>query len=156
MKILKKIIIALLIIFIVIQFFRPTRNINTQNFPGDISHTVNTPDTVLALLKNSCYDCHSNNTRYPWYNNIQPVAWWLHSHISDGKRALNFDEFGSYTLKRQLNKLKGIREEVAGGDMPLSSYTLIHTGAKLSDAEKKLIGDWTVQAADSLAIGKGK
>ena len=154
MRIVKKILLGLLIIFIVIQFFRPAKNINTQAFPGDITHTVSTPDTVLAILKNSCYDCHSNNTRYPWYNNIQPVAWWLHSHISDGKRALNFDEFGSYTLKRQLNKLKAIREEVTGGGMPLSSYLIIHTDAKLSDAEKKLIGDWTLGAADSLSAKK--
>ena len=156
MKIVKKIFIALLILFIAIQFFRPARNISTQNFPRGINHTIITPDPVLTVLKNSCYDCHSNNTRYPWYNNIQPVAWWLHSHISDGKRALNFDEFGSYTLKRQQDKLKGIRNEVKDGGMPLSSYTLIHTDAKLSDAEKKMIADWTVRGADSLEISKGR
>ena len=152
MKIVKKIFIVLLLVFIAIQFFRPSRNTSTQSFHGDITQTVNTPDSVLALLKIACFDCHSNNTRYPWYNNIQPVAWWLHSHVSDGKRALNFDEFGSYILKRKLNKLKAIREEVNGGDMPLSSYTLIHTGAKLSDAQKKLINDWTLQATDILSV----
>ena len=84
------------------------------------------------------------------------MAWWLRSHISDAKRALNFDEFGSYTIRSQQDKLKGIRTEVKEGGMPLPSYTLIHTNAGLSDAEKKLIGDWTVQAADSLVKGKGK
>lgn len=150
MKLFKKILFALLIIFIAIQFIRPARNLNAAVLPTDITQTVHVPDTVMGILKNSCYDCHSNNTRYPWYANVQPVAWWLNSHITDGKRALNFSEFGSYPIRRQQNKFKGINKEVKSGDMPLSSYTLIHTTAKLNAAEKKIIADWTVTSAETI------
>ena len=136
--------------FIAIQFFRPARNFNAAVLPEDITQTVHVPDSVMNLLKNSCYDCHSNNTRYPWYANVQPVAWWLNSHVTDGKRELDFSEFGNYTLRRQQNKFKGINNEVKSGDMPLSSYTLIHTTAKLNAAEKKMIADWTVTSAEAI------
>ena len=150
MKLFKKILFALLILFIAIQFFRPARNLNAAVLPVDITQTVHVPDSVMTILKNSCYDCHSNNTRYPWYANVQPVAWWLNSHVKDGKHELNFSEFGNYTLRRQQNKFKGINNEVKSGDMPLSSYTLIHTTAKLNAAEKKMIADWTVTSTEAI------
>lgn len=150
MKLFKKILLALLILFIAIQFIRPERNLNAAVLPMDISRTVHVSDTVMDILKNCCYDCHSNNTRYPWYANVQPVAWWLNSHIHDGKRALNFSEFGSYPLRRQQNKFKGMNNEVQSGDMPLTSYTLIHTTAKLNAEEKKIIADWTITSAEAI------
>ena len=154
MKLYKKVLLAIGIMFIAIQFFRPSRNVNAALLQTDITNTIDVPEPVMAVLKNSCYDCHSNNTRYPWYMNIQPIAWFLANHIKDGKKNLNFSEFGSYSLRRRQNKLKAIAEEAESGDMPLSSYTMIHSGAKLSDSEKKLINDWAQSTSDKLSANK--
>ena len=102
----KKVLIFLLVVFIIIQFFRPEKNQNDQILASDITHVVTVPDSVMGILKVACYDCHSNNTRYPWYNNIQPVAWWMKDHIDEGKRELNFSEFGKRPPAKQVKKLK--------------------------------------------------
>lgn len=103
------------------------------------------PGHVQGLLKTSCYDCHSNNTAYPWYSNIQPVKWWLADHVNSGKRHLNFDEFNTYTKEKKLKKLDEVAETVKEGEMPLSSYTIIHHNAKLSSTDKSEIEKWVVQ-----------
>ena len=108
MKLLKKVLLALLIVFIAIQFIQPARNSDVQVMPADITNVLKIPPSVEGILRTSCYDCHSNNTRYPWYANIQPMGWLLADHIKDGKAELNFDEFGSYSKRRQLSKLKSI------------------------------------------------
>ena len=150
MRLFKKILLIILIVFIAIQFIRPARNISGQALPTDITKTVNIPDKVLDVLKNSCYDCHSNNTRYPWYVNIQPFGWVLASHIKNGKENLNFSEFGTYSKRKQANKLRSIGKRIKDGTMPLPSYTFIHTDAKLSSENKKLITDWVANTKDSI------
>ncbi|MBA2745812.1 MAG: heme-binding domain-containing protein [Flavisolibacter sp.] len=154
MRILKGIGLFLLLAFVVIQFFRPDRNINKGDLPGAIAKQVPVPAEVQSLLKNACYDCHSNNTRYPWYVNMQPGAWFMSQHIRDGKKELNFDEFGTYSGRRQLSKLKSIAGSVKDGSMPLSFYALIHKEARLSDKEKELIIEWALQTKDSLETSK--
>ena len=149
-KVLKKIIIALLIIFIVFQFFRPKKNLSASISANDISTKYPVPDSVQSILKVACYDCHSNNTRYPWYAEIQPVAWWLNNHIIDGKKGLNFSEFTSYRIKKQFHRLDDINELVKKNEMPLSSYTLIHTDAKLTEQEKIILATWTESLKDSI------
>ena len=151
MKILKKILLGLFIVFIVIQFIRPAHNISGQVLPTDITKTINVPDKILDVFKNSCYDCHTNDTRYPWYVNIQPMGWIMADHIKTGKANLNFSEFGSYSKRKQANKLRSLAETINDGSMPISSYTIMHTDAKLSEENKKLITDWALQAKDSLS-----
>jgi hypothetical protein len=138
----KRILMALLIIFVLIQFIRPQKNIHPDGQPNSILSKYPASPEVKSILEKACFDCHSNNTRYPWYNNIQPVAWWLNNHINDGKRALNFDEFLSYTPKKQFKKIGKAVDEVKEGGMPLPSYTIIHTDAKLSAAEKQAFAAW--------------
>lgn len=150
MGLFKKILLVILIAFIAIQFIRPARNTNGQVLPTDITKAVTIPDTVLNVFKNSCYDCHSNNTRYPWYANIQPIGWVLASHIKNGKENLNFSEFGTYSERKQANKLKSIKLSIKDGSMPLSSYTTMHTGAKLSIENKNLVNDWATKTKDSI------
>ena len=140
---MKKVFLVLLLIFIIIQFFRPEKNIHPQPQPADISTVYTVPADVDSILVKACNDCHSNNTRYPWYNNIQPVAWWLKNHIDEGKEELNFNAFGSYTAARKYDKVKEIKKQVDEGEMPISSYTLIHRDAKLTDVEKKAITSWS-------------
>ncbi len=151
MKLYKKILLALLILFITIQFIQPAHNISGQVLPTDITKTVNVPDNVLNIFKNACYDCHSNNTRYPWYVYIQPMGWMMSNHISNGKKDLNFSEFESYSTRRQESKLKSIASQVKDGEMPISSYTIMHTDARLSKEQKELIIDWATSTKDSLA-----
>jgi len=132
----------LIILLILIQLYRPTKNKSTEVSPNSIFTTEIVPQDVQQILKTSCYDCHSNNTVYPWYNNIAPVSWWLDNHISEGKKELNFDEWGTYSLKRKNHKLKGIKKLLEKGEMPLESYLWIHHNAKLSKSQVKTVVDW--------------
>lgn len=142
MRFLRRLLILLLIVFIAIQFFRPKKNIATGPQFANIGQAYIVPDQVKTILAKACNDCHSNTTRYPWYNNIQPVAWWLADHIDEGKRELNFDEFANYSPRKQYNKLEETKELVNEGKMPLNSYTWIHKDAKLTDQEKQAIAAW--------------
>lgn len=151
MKLFKKIALGLLVAFVVIQFFRPARNISGQVLPTDITHVVAMTDEVKTILKRACYDCHSNNTTYPWYMNVQPAAWLMANHVEDGKRELNFSEFGSYTKRKQEGKLKAIAGQVKDGAMPISSYTMMHASARLSEQQKQVMIVWAKQSADSLS-----
>jgi hypothetical protein len=144
---IKKILLVLLVVFIAIQFVQPARN---TSGPTDISKTVSLPENVHTILQTACYDCHSNNTRYPWYNYVQPVAWILTNHIKHGKKDLNFNEFGSYPARRQQSKLKAIADQVRDGEMPLYSYTIIHKKARLTKEEKSVIIQWAQNEMDSL------
>lgn len=139
----KKIVIVLLVVLVIIQFFRPAKNIATAKSANDITARIAVPADVQGILNKACYDCHSNNTRYPWYAEVQPVAWWLNGHIQDGKRHLNFSEFFSYPLRKQYKKLDETAEMVKEGEMPLKSYTLIHKDADLTQAEKEKLTAWT-------------
>ena len=104
--ILKRFAQVLLIAFIVIQFIRPTKNNSKDLITNDITTKYTVPKEVQTILVTSCYDCHSNNTNYPWYANIQPIAWWLNDHIKEGKKELNFSAFTNYKIARQYKKLE--------------------------------------------------
>lgn len=150
MKRFKKIGIVLLAVFAMIQFIRPSLNVENKSSSTDLANVYNVPQNVLAVLKSSCYDCHSNHTNYPWYAHVQPIGWLLADHIKEGKAELNFSEFGSYSLRRQASKLKGIENSIKDGTMPLWSYTLMHNKSRLSNEEKALLMDWLVKTKDRL------
>lgn len=150
MRLYKKIFLALVIVFIAIQFIQPPRNRNGQVLHADITKTVNVPDNVLIIFQKACYDCHSDNTRYPWYMNLQPMGWVMAYHIKTGKGNLNFSEFGSYSKRKQANKLRAIGKSIQEGSMPISSYTSMHADAKLSEENKKMILSWITKTRDSL------
>jgi hypothetical protein len=150
MKILKRTLVVLIVLFIAIQFFRPARNIGEVISANEVTAAVAVPDDVLGILKNSCFDCHSNNTRYPWYVNIQPAGWFMSGHIQQAKRSLNFSEFATYSPRRQYDKLNAIIENVNDGEMPLPSYLLIHAEAKLSAGQKEKIVAWTTASLESM------
>jgi hypothetical protein len=139
---IKKILLVLLAVLVLIQFFHPKKNSSTGASPNNIAAVYPVSDSVGQILAVACNDCHSNNTRYPWYNNIQPVAWWLAGHVNDGKKELNFDEFRTFTPRRQYNKMKSLVHEIQEGGMPLSSYTIIHKDALLNPAQKQQLIAW--------------
>ncbi|MBD3749312.1 MAG: heme-binding domain-containing protein [Sphingobacteriales bacterium] len=138
----KKIWIALIAILVVIQFISPKKNMSEGKQVNAIETKYSVPDSVSSILAVACMDCHSNNTKYPWYNNIQPVAWWLSNHVNEGKKHLNFDEFTTYSLKRQDDKLEEFIKSQKEGWMPLDSYSLIHRDAVLSPAQKQTLIQW--------------
>jgi hypothetical protein len=142
-KILKRSILLILVAFLLIQFYpKATENNGGQKNAFEISSTHVVPSDVMDILHSSCYDCHSNQTYYPWYSKIQPVNFWLNNHITEGKDELNFSEFGSYSIRRQYHKLKEIAEQVSDNEMPLKSYTLIHRSAALDASKKEKIIQW--------------
>ena len=150
MKVLKIILLVVLLVFAGIQFIPTNRNQSDIVPATDLMEVYNVPKKVEVIFKTSCYDCHSNNTAYPWYNKIQPVSWIMQGHIKEGKSELNFNEFGSYSERRQKSKFKSILSQVKDGEMPLASYTLIHRDAKLSENEKKTLEDWINKMLESL------
>ena len=152
MQLKKKILLGLLIVFVLIQFIQPARNKTDQIQSTDIQKVFTVPDKALVLLQNSCYDCHSNNTRYPWYSFIQPVGWWMASHIRKGKADLNFSEFGAYSNRKQQSKLQAIANSIKDETMPISSYTLLHKNTKLSTDDKAIILAWIEETKDSLSL----
>jgi hypothetical protein len=147
---IKKILLGLLVGLVAIQFIRPARNVSTGLGPEDISAKHPVPAPVQGLLQRACYDCHSNNTHYPWYAEVQPLGWWLTKHVNDGKRHLDFSAFGTYTPKRAGKKLAEIADEVEHREMPLKSYTWMHPEARLTAAEIKLLVDWVEALKDEI------
>jgi Haem-binding domain len=148
----RKLALLLLAALIIIQFFRPAKNIGSTMSSNDISKAWPVPPNVDTILQASCYDCHSNNTRYPWYFNIQPVAWWLNDHILEGKKEINFSEFASYRVRRQYKKMEEIIEQVKEDEMPLYSYTLLHRNAGLSKDQKLSLTSWAAAIRDSIKV----
>ncbi|AWM14630.1 MAG: hypothetical protein CMP76_15230 [Flavobacterium sp.] len=142
MKISKIILLILLIVFVGIQFI-PTKRNQSESVPNtDFMIVNNVPNNIKATLQTSCYDCHSNNTSYPWYNTVQPVAWFLENHIEEGKAELNFSEWDNYSNRRKKSKLKSIVSQIKDNKMPLSSYTFIHKNTIISNNQKKEIIAW--------------
>ena len=138
-KTLKIIAIVLVLAFVVIQFFRP----NFTNPAVNSAETLQAPENVQAILKRSCNDCHTNETVYPWYSKVQPGAWFLAGHIEDGRREVNFSVWNTYEKSKKDRKLEEICEQIKYKEMPLPSYLWIHWSAKMSEADIKILCDWT-------------
>ena len=139
MKTSKKIVIGLFIILVGIQFIRPDSNNDNRVMVTDFVKTYEVPAQISSILRRTCYDCHSNNTEYPWYASIQPMGWLLNKHIKEGKKKLNFSEFGTYSERKQVSKLKSMKNQIEKNKMPLPSYSMVHKKALLTSEEKNLI-----------------
>ena len=151
--VIKRIIISGCVILLLLQFYQPVRNLDYGRvLPIHFNKTYNVPSNVNNILKTSCYDCHSNNTKYPWYSYIQPTRMFMDSHITEGKENLNFSEFGNYSKRKQGNKLDRIIKQIKSDEMPLSSYTLIHRNAKLTKENKAVLIHWMERTRDSISI----
>ena len=154
MKLGKKIAWILLILFIGMQFYRPEKN-----RPADENHLTpfltetNPSEEVLGIMKASCFDCHTDQTRYPWYNNVAPVSWWLDGHIDEGREHLNFSEWNSYSAKKKDHKLEEVIETVESAEMPLNSYTWTHEEARLTGAQREAIMAWARQTRTLFELG---
>ncbi len=136
---MKKILIIILVAFVIIQFF-PIDTTNPAPTPGmDFLKIKNTTPEIAGIINASCYDCHSNETRYPWYAHISPASWLLRNHIDEGRKNLNFSTFAVYEPKIQAHKLQECIEMVERKEMPLESYFIGHQDAKLTDEQRKVL-----------------
>ena len=132
-----KIIKILLVVFIAMQAFRIDKT-NPQAAKELDFISINKPSKdITQLLKASCYDCHSNESKYPWYSNVAPVSWFLKHHIDEAREEVNFSEWGSFSEKRKAKKMEEIIEEVEEGEMPMTPYVMMHSEAKMSKAQRE-------------------
>jgi hypothetical protein len=143
MKWVKTGLLAFLVLLVLAQFIRPSM----ANPPVDERVTLYAsepvPADIRAILDRSCTDCHSNRTAWPWYSSVAPASWLLADHVKDGRKELNFDEWGGYTPRRQARKLQETCEQVKEGEMPIEYYVPLHPSAKLSDADRQALCGWS-------------
>lgn len=149
MKIFKRILLILLVALLAIQFVRPAKNESTDK-TKHVSTLYAVPADVNTILTKACNDCHTNNTIYPWYASVQPITWWLDDHIKEGKKHLNFDEYSTYSLRKQYHKMEEVVEQVKEKEMPLNSYTWVHRDAKLTNDERVALTNWAQSVMDTM------
>jgi hypothetical protein len=149
-KVLRVTGLGLMLALVAMQFYRSPRNTGATEGAESIISREKVPAEVQKILQRACYDCHSNNTAYPWYATVQPVAWWLNEHVTHGKSELNFSDFSRYENKRAVRKLQSLADEVRERKMPLPSYLLMHGEAKLTDADIALVTTWAEDLADEI------
>lgn len=149
---LKKILLVLLIALIIIQFIHPEKNQSEGAQPNYIGNVYPMPEDVKSIMAKACNDCHSNNSKYPWYSRIQPIDWWLTHHIKEGKEHINYDEYLNRPLRYQYHKMEETIEMVKDGEMPLDSYTWTHKDAILTSEEKSALTNWAKSVMDAMKV----
>ena len=137
-------------IIVLIQFYPVERPVVKMDNPNDITKHVNVPDDISKMLKSTCYDCHSNETAYPWYANVAPVKWWVYEHIEHGREHLNFSEWSTISKLDMAEILDDLSSEVIEKEMPLKFYPLMHAEAKLSEADRQALSEWAEMLAEDL------
>ncbi|HST53172.1 MAG TPA: heme-binding domain-containing protein [Pyrinomonadaceae bacterium] len=142
-KVLKWVVIVLVVLFVAAQAYRPTLSTPPPDDSKSMSANTHMTPEVSSILERSCNDCHSSKTSWPWYSQVAPVSWYLKNHVDEGRREFSMSDWGTYPAKKAARKLGEICEQVKKGDMPLKSYLLLHPTAKLSDADRKTLCDWT-------------
>lgn len=139
---MKKFLFYLILVLLLIQLYRPTKNTNELVAEEGISVQNEVLENIQIILKNSCYDCHSNNTNYLWYHNIAPISWIVGGHIKEGKEHLNFDEWVNYNADQKKHIIDDLKESIETREMPLVGYLKFHPEASLSEADNQLLLDW--------------
>ena len=143
-------LVSVVAALILIQFIRPEKNLGELVSETDFIQVSQVPDSLASVFLNSCYDCHSDHTRYPWYGNMAPFSWYLNNHVVEGKAHLNFSSWGIMDKAQKVTALDQICEESSSGSMPLQSYLVIHRYSKLSEQDIQAICDWA--EAESLKV----
>lgn len=141
-KISRYFLLLIVSVFVVMQFFRPERNIEPTGAQNILPADMHASGEVQKILATSCFDCHSNHTNYPWYSNIQPVGWWLKTHITEGKEALNFSDFKNLGPIRRRSKLESVLKQIQQNKMPLPAYIKLHPESKMNNQQKNIISQW--------------
>ena len=155
-KNLKIIAVGFGAIFLLIQFIQPNRN-NPEFDPSQtLQAELHPPAQIASLLERGCKDCHSNETRWPFYAYVAPVSWLVAYDVSEGRKHLNMSEWGKYKLNRKFQKLSGIYQAVIDREMPLPKYIPLHPAANLTDAERDTLAAWAQSEAKILMGDDGE
>ncbi len=155
MRIIKKLLIALLIVFVIAQFFQPEKNQGDMASVTPFIEYSNPPQDVKLILEQHCYDCHSDVTQYPWYGSITPVNYWMAEHVEHGKEHFDLSSWDGYSLKQKDHKVEELIEMVEKKEMPLASYTYAHWDAKLSDDQINSVVEWAKSLRVKLGMEEG-
>lgn len=150
---IRKALYVLAVVLVLIQFYRP--DLNNSSYESAVNEFIqqnNVSSEVESILETSCFDCHSNHTSYPLYAQVAPISFWINHHVEEGKEHLNFSDWNNYSIKKKLHKLDEIIEEIDEHEMPLSSYTLLHDDAKLSQESSKLLINWSKELQNAYNI----
>ena len=150
---IRKALYVLAVVLVLIQFYRS--DLNNSSYESAVNAFIqqnNVSSEVESILKTSCFDCHSNHTSYPLYAQVAPMSFWINHHVEEGKEHLNFSDWNNYSIKKKLHKLDEIIEEIDEHEMPLSSYTLLHDDAKLSQESSKLLINWSKELQNAYNI----
>lgn len=139
---MRRIFLILLALFAIAQFIRPDTTAPTADPALDLIAITQPGDDVANLLRMACYDCHSNETKYPWYDRITPVNWWVQHHVNEARDEGNFSRWGELKAKKRKHFAEEAIELIKEGEMPLPSYTWMHGDAKLSEAQKLLLSEF--------------
>ena len=153
-RMLKRIVLGLALVFAGLQLFRPDRTNPPLDAAQSVQSAATVPPEVGAVLKRSCYDCHSNETRWPWYSGVAPMAWGVANHVKEGRAELNFSDWGTYSVRKRVALLEKMCDEVREGGMPLKQYLWLHRDATLSEADWKSVCDWSMDEAGRLGDGR--
>lgn len=138
----KKILLAIIAFLIIAQFFRIDKTNPPVIAANDILNHAQAPAHIQSMMKAACYDCHSNETKYPWYMDIAPISWWTKNHVNNGRGSLNFSEWVTYTEKKKKHKLEESALKVRKKWMPITSYLIAHPEAKISEEEREQLAKW--------------
>ncbi|MBN2638963.1 MAG: heme-binding domain-containing protein [Bacteroidales bacterium] len=133
---------GLIVLFVGIQFIPIKMPVTSENNPDDFLMNVKMPEHVASMFRESCYDCHSNETKYPWYSRIAPSSWLLASDVIGGRNHVNFSNWNKLSKAQQIAVLSDVASEVKSGDMPFWAYPIMHPKARLSAADRKELVDW--------------
>ena len=137
-------------LFLLIQVYRPQRTRTDEITKDHITKAIDVPGNVQSIFKRSCYNCHSEQTDWPWYSNIAPVSWLVISDVTGARAKMNLSQFGKYTKDKQSRELSKICDMITNKDMPPAKYTMIHSDAVLTQEDKDMLCNWANAVSDSL------
>ena len=138
----KKILIAIVLLLIVAQFFRIDKTNPPVVAENDILNITSAPENIKAMMKSACYDCHSNETKYPWYMDIAPISWWTKGHVNNARGSLNYSEWSSFSAEARKHKLEESALKVRMKWMPISTYLIAHPEARITEEEREVLAKW--------------
>lgn len=150
MKAVRIILLFLAIIFVVIQFMPSGLPENKPEDENSLTRSGIATEPVLALLRTSCFDCHSNQTNLPWYSKVKPFSWLLADHVKEGRSHVNFSEWGTYNTRKKIGVLEETLDEAESGAMPLKSYLLIHRDARLDAEDISILSEWVEETTSGM------
>lgn len=152
-RILRILLITLVVFIIIIQFIPNELPESSFDETKDLLYLEQVPENIRVILKTSCYDCHSNQTEYPWYSHVAPVSWLVIKDIRNGREKVNLSEWSNLKRRTKIKVLSNISDEIKSGEMPLPVYLIMHRDAKLDEQQQKELIEWTDQMIEKIMGG---